>query len=544
MQRHYAKKTMKKALSLALAFVMLLGLLSACSVTTGGDEKKEPQKTETQQTQQSQGDTQQSTTPAAPSRTDLNLVLSSQGATLDPHNSGQTVDLQVERQIYEGLVFADEYTNVSPRVAESWTIGADGKTYTFKLRSGVKFHNGDPVTVQDVVFSYNRAIGAAQMATYVSSIDHVEAKDDSTFVIYMKEPFSAFLLYASMVNIVSEKVVTEQGSNFGANAVDAGCGPYKLASYDISTEIKLEAFEDYYLGAPSIKNVSFKVVTDTNTSLIAFQTGDIDFLSVPAANWAEVKASGKYATKEHAANNIRYLALNPINPDSPLYDKRVRQAIQYAINKEEIIALAVEGLGAEAEHIQQVGSFYGAVETSWNYKYDLAKAKDLMKAAGYENGCDIGTIQCVSATYATAAQVIQEQLKAIGVKCEILQGKAATMLVDWRAGNYDAICNGHGPVFTYDFYRKYNNYTLSTCFMKYDRNPEIDEVYVLDMFEKAAAETDETKMNAMYKELEEYLMDASCWIPLWHGVTPFAWDKALNAETYSTYFYLYDWSWN
>ena len=167
-----------------------------------------------------------------------------------------------------------------------------------------------------------------------------------------------------------------------------------------------------------------------------------------------------------------------------------------------------------------------------------------MKEAGYPDGCHIGTIQCVSATYATAAQIIQEQLKKIGVTCEILQGKASTMLVDWRAANYDAICNGHGPVFTYDFYRKYNNYTLATCFMKYDRNPEIDEVYVLDMFEKAAAETDEAKMNALYKELEEYLMDASTWIPLWHGVTPFAWDKDLNPVTYSTYFYLYDWSWN
>lgn len=518
---------MKKALSLILATVMLLGLIAGCGATTGEPEQA-PEVVET----------------SAPSRTDLNLVLGSQGATLDPHNSGQTVDIQVEKQIYDGLVFADEYTNVSGRVAENWTVSDDGKVYTFKLRSGVKFHNGDPVTAQDVVFSYNRAIEAAQMATYVSFIDHVEATDESTVVITLSEPFSAFLLYASMVSIVSEKVINEQGSNFGATAVDAGCGPYALAAYDISTEIKLEAFEDYYLGAPAIKTVTFKVITDTNTALIAFQTGDVDFLSVPAANWAEVSSSGKYNTAEHKANNIRYLALNPANADSPLYNKKVRQAIQYAINKEEIIALATEGLGVEAEHIQQVGSFFGAVETSWNYKYDVEKAKALLAEAGYPDGCNIGTIQCVSATYATAAQVIQEQLKAIGVTCDILQGKASTMLVDWRAGNYDAICNGHGPVFTYDFYRKYNNYTLETCFMKYDKNPEIDEVYVLDMFKKAAAETDENKMNAEYKELEEYLMDASCWIPLWHGVTPFAWDKDLNAVTYSTYFNLYDWSWN
>lgn len=533
---------MKKLLSLLLTLIMVVGLCVGC-----GDKQEET--TAVSGESPAASGNAVTTTEAGnpnkePSRTDLNLVLSSQGATLDPHNSGQTVDIQVEKQIYDGLVAADEQTNVSGRVAESWDVSGDGKTYTFKIRQGITFHNGEALTIDDVVWSWNRALGCAQMNNYVSSVDSVEAKDATTFVMHMKEPCSAFLLYASMVAILDQSTVEAQGESFGATAVDAGCGPYMLTEYDISSKIVLKAYDKYYLGPASIKDVTFNVVTDSASALIALQTGKVDFYTVPAANWEEVKAGGQFETSEYATNNIRYLALNPIHPDSPLYNKKVRQAIAYALNKEEIILMAVEGLGVEAEHIQQVGSYLGAVETSWNYTFDVAKAKQLMTEAGYPNGCDIGVIQCVSATYAAAAQVIQDQLKAIGIKCEILQGKASTMLVDWRAGNYDAICNGHGPVFTYDFYRKYNNYTLETCFMKYDKNPDIDEVYVLDMFVKGSAETDPVKMNAIYKELEEYLMDAATWIPLWHGVTPFAWNKALNPVLYSTYFYLYDWSWD
>ena len=133
--------------------------------------------------------------------------------------------------------------------------------------------------------------------------------------------------------------------------------------------------------------------------------------------------------------------------------------------------------------------------------------------------------------------------KEIGITCDIQQGVLSNVLVDWRAANYDAFSNAINATYSYDSFRNYNNFKHATSFMKYDRNPEIDHEKIYQLFLDAASTTDEKKMNELYKELEETLMDAACWVPLYYAVQRLAWDPDLNATGFVVNYRINDWSW-
>ncbi len=524
---------MKRNLSILLVVMMVLGLALGCAQTaTGSEQTTESTGSETAVSVEGEA--------AEPANDVLNLTLNTVGNSMDPHNSGLLIDLQVEYQMYEGLLNCDEDAKISGRLAESYTVSEDGTTYSFKLRQDVFFHNGEKMTADDVVWSYNRAMGCAQMATYVAAIDHVEKIDEDTVNIVLKYPYAPFVYYCSMIKILSQKAVEEAGDLYGTIACPAGTGPYMMEEYDPNTKIVLKAFDNYYRGVPQIKTINYYVITDASTALIAFENGDLDLASIPTANWTEIEESGLYTTDVIASTSTIYLALN-VGQDGPLGNKLVRQAIQYAIDKESLILIALDGMGVSAEHMNTVGRFDGAVETDWNYEYNPEKAKELLTQAGYPDGVYIGSIE--SAKYKVVAEALQAQLAQVGITCDLEIGETSTLVVDWRAGNYDMICNIYPVVFTYDFYRKYNDYTIETVFMKYDHNTETDEVYIKEMFDEAAAELDDSKRAALYKELEEYLMDAAAWVPLYNAELPYAWNSDLNAYAYVQYYEVFDWSW-
>lgn len=519
---------MKRLYSLVSVLLCVIMLLSAC--TTG--------KVETS----SNADASQATNSSngSSTRTDINLTLSSLGNSMDPHNSGVTIDLQVQEQIYESLVHVDEKSQVTPRLAKSYTVSDDGLVYTFELRDDVFFHNNEKMKASDVVWSMERAMKSSQMATYCGAIEKVEATGDNTVEITLKYAFAPFINYLYMVKIMSEAEVISAGDMFSSKVTHAGTGPYMLTTYEPSTKIVLNAFPNYYRGEAAIKTINYYVITDSSSALIAFQNGEIDFAAIPTANWAEVEASSQYTNELVLSGDIRYLALN-VGQKGPLADKRVRQAVQYALDKEAIAIIASDGLGVPADHMIAVGMYDGAVETDWVYEYNIDKCKELLAEAGYPNGVDIGVIE--TATQRVVAEAIQAQLEAAGIKCEVLVGEAATMVVDWRAGKYDMIVNRFPPAFTYDYYRRYNDYKIGVVFMKYNLNKDCDHEYITATFDKAAATMDKTERDAIYKELEEYLMDIAAWVPLFYPQIPVAWNKNLNAYGYMTYYEVYDWSW-
>jgi len=538
---------MKKVFRILIAMLILGScLLSACkeAVEPTEVEAGEEQEAAEPEAEDSEEEEEAAEAEETPSRTDLNLALEAVGATMDPHIQGLTVDQRVGFQIYEGLLFANEKTSeLSPRLAEDYSISDDGLVYTFYLRDDVLFHNGDPLKASDVVFSYLRAMEAVQMEKYTNKIVDVVALDDLTVEITLTEPYYPFLYYTSMIKVINERAVTEAGELFGAIPTDSGTGAYRLVEYEPSTKIVLEAFSDYYRGEPTIKDVTFNVIVDKSTALVAFQNGEIDFLEVPVANWEEIESSGMYTTETVETGHITYLALN-VGQDGPLADQLVRQAINYAIDKQAVIDIVFSGMATVADHEIKPGMYSGAPETDFVYEYNPEKARELLAEAGYPDGVDIGQIQAAPATYQMVAEVLQAQLAEVGITAEVLKGDLSAMVVDWRAGNYDALCCAYTPAFSYEYRRNRIHSTIENAFMKFWQNDDCDHEYIDNIMDTAAAELDEEVRNALYLELEEYILELGAYVPLKYSERAFAWDQTLNAETYLNLFDIYDWSWN
>lgn len=530
---------MRRKISLLLAGIMLLGMLTACVPSTNNDTsaKNDPPASDSK-------DDQQSTEATVPSRTDINIALPSAGNSMDPHNSGLAVDIQVQYQIFDGLYNTNDRSELIPAIAESHEISADGTTYTFHLRDDVLFHNGEALTSADVVWSFERAMTSAQMATYVAPIVSVTAPNDYTVEIKLTAPYAPFLLYSTRVKIINQKAVEEAGDLFGGVACLCGTGPYYMEEYDVNLGLTLKAFPNYYKGEAAIKQINYTVVADTSTALIAFQSGEFDYCSVPAANWDEIKAVGEYTTEVADSAKVYYFALN-VNADrgTPLSNKLVRQAIQYAIDKEGLVLITRNGLGVPADHLARVGFLADAYETDFTYSYDPDKARELLAEAGYSDGCYIGEIQC-SAAFTKVGEALQAQLADVGIQADIKSGETASMVVDWRASNYDSLANSVTVSFTYDNIRRYNYSQIETVFMKYNTNPDIDYQKIDELFDAGVIETNEEKRKEIYIELEEMLLDEAAYVPLYYDVAPYAWDPDLNAYGYYSIYYVYDWSWN
>ncbi len=535
---------MKKNISVLLALVLVVLAMSACGAK---NETTTPSTTPAQTNQPATTDTNKEQSPppaAAPSRDDINIALPSVSNSMDPHNSGLAMDIQIQYQIFESLYKTNDRCELIPAIAESYEMSTDGKTYTYHLRDNVYFHNGDRLTSKDVVWSFERAKTAAQMSSYVSPIDTVTAPDDKTIVITLKDPCAPFMLYSTKITVMSQKAVEEAGDQFGGIACLCGTGPYYMESYDANQGLVLKAFPQYYEGEASIKQINFTIVPDTSTALIAFQNGEFDYCTVPTANWNEISSSGEYTTSMSDSAKVYYYALN-VNTErnTPLANKLVRQAIEYAIDKEAIIMICKDGLGVPADHLARVGYIQDAYDTSFVYTYDPDKTHELLTKAGYPNGCDIGTIQC-SSGMSKVAVALQGQLDAVGIHTEVQSGEAASMVVDWRASKYDSMPNSMTVNFGYDNIRRFNYSKIETVFMKYNTNPDIDYKKIDDLFDAGLIEPDANKRKAIYIELEEMLLDEAGYVPLFYESPIFAWDPNLNAYGYYSIYRVYDWSWN
>ncbi len=227
-------------------------------------------------------------------RTDLNLRIGDAFSTVDPHNLSLNADISLSRQIYEPLYWINDEGEEIPMLATQYSVSEDGLTWTFTLRDGVTFHNGDPLKASDVVYSYERCFDNAYMQEKVEAIDSVTAPDDSTVEFHLKYQFSPLMEKIASIGIVSESFAEankdEQGF-LGFNACGTGAYTVKEAIQDVS--ITLEAYPDYWDGEAPIKTLNFELITDDTTAITAFEAGEIDAMNIPSANWQQISESGE-----------------------------------------------------------------------------------------------------------------------------------------------------------------------------------------------------------------------------------------------------------
>ncbi len=350
-------------------------------------------------------------------------------AQLTDYNSSRTA-----MEMYDSLLrFKDGSTELEEGLATEWSVTDDGLEYTFMLRQGVTFHDGTPFNAEAVKFNIDRQIDPAHPYHDTGEFAYAEftlgmvkeavVVDENTVKIILTEPFAPFLGNIAMHSaaIVSPEAVKQYGKDISQNPV--GTGPFKFVSWDPGIEVILEKNDDYWRGAPEIERLIFRPIVEDQTRLAELEAGSIDFIvGILPDDLQRLQDNTDLQILEQPGMHTWYLALNCQQP--PFDDARVRQAVNYAIDKEAIVDNILKGTGVLAKNILPpvIWSYTDAVQ---DYSQNPEKARELLKEAGYEDGLSIdfyipksGSGMQQPVTMATA---IQSDLEAVGITTKIQQ---------------------------------------------------------------------------------------------------------------------------
>ncbi|TQR19303.1 ABC transporter substrate-binding protein [Psychrobacillus vulpis] len=461
--------------------------------------------------------------------------------SLDPIAVTDGESFKVTQNVFETLLnFGEQDTTIHEGLATKWEPSEDGLTYTFTLREGVKFHDGTDFNAEAVVKNFERwASGSEDKFPYYASmfggfkddeghvIESVTADGDYTVVFKLKRAQAPFLKNIAMspFGIASPTAFESAGEKFGDSPV--GTGPFKFVEWKRNDSITIEKFADYWAdGLPKLDKIIFRSIPDNSARLNALLTGEIDLADgVNPADGKTVEGDSNLQLFERPSMNVGYLGLTTTRP--PFDNVKVRQAINYAIDKQSIIDAFFEGR-AEIAKNPMPPSISGYNEDIPGYEYDPAKAKALLAEAGFADGFEMELwAMPVPRPYmpdgTKVAEVIQKNLEDIGVKAKIVSYEWATYLEKARNGEADAFMlgwtgdNGDADNFIYVLLDQdnigSNNYT-------YYSNEDLHKILI-----EAQTEVDEDKRNELYKQAQEIIYKDAPWVPLAHS-TPLLAGKA------------------
>ena len=415
--------------------------------------------------------------------------------SLDPHKAVAAGTKEVLFNIFEGLVKPDSDGNLVEAVAESYEISEDARVYTFTLRDGVKFHNGNEVTVEDVKYSIDRCADTSNGDPLVSAysiIESVNILDENTVEICLTEPDTEFLSY--MTTAIIPKDYTD------LETAPIGTGPFRYVSRSPQENVILEKNEDYWGEKAHLDKVEFKIVSDADMLVTNLKGGSIDMAMRLTTTQAAELTEG-FHIEAGTMNLVQALYLN--NEVEPLNNEKVRQALCYAIDPDEIMAMMADGKGVRIGTSMYPGlkKYYDESYADY-YEQDYEKAKKLLKEAGYPDGFDLEiTVSSADQPHVDTAQVIVEELKNIGVNATIKPVEWETWLEEVYANRkYESTVVGVDAS-TLSARAMLERFTsdASGNFINF-KDAEYD-----GLFQQAVAETDEEEQVRLYKELEGIL---------------------------------------
>ena len=478
-----------------------------------------------------------SMTSFAADKTDIVVAMDADVDTLHPTDFSTTVELGVLNQIYDTLLYysPDGTKDPEPRIAESYEISDDGLDYTFHLRDDVTFHDGTPVTADDVVFSIELYKASEYQGSQISMLSSVEATDEHTVVCHLDAPYSPFLQGICSPMIASKAYYESSEDDFVNNPI--GSGPYKFVSRAKGSNIKLEANEDYYRGAPEIKEVTFEVIPDSSTKAIALQTGEVNFAEIDSATKPQLEANPAITIAEVPTSSFSYIAMN--TDQEPFNDVKVRQAINYAIDRDNLVAVCYDG-EAEVNSNICAKERFGYSDDQFQYTYDPEEAKELLAEAGIETPYNLGEI-LVAEKYSNLATVIQNDLKAVGLDVTISVKEFNSYISDLQNGSYgitalNMTLEGDTQTlemaFTSDYIGIANNARYS--------DEEMDK-----LFGQARTETDNDKRAEVFNEIFTKAQDEAIYAVMCNPMTLYAYNSDLTCPEFvlEGNYYLYDFSW-
>ncbi len=360
--------------------------------------------------------------PAAHAAKDLVVAVSSNFTTTDPYDANDTLSQAVAKSFYQGLYGFDKDMKMGPVLAESYTVSADGLVYTVKLKKGIKFQDGTDFNAEAVKVNFDRVTNPdnkLKRYNLYKNIARTEAVDGSTVRFTLKEPFSPFIntLAHPAGVMISPAALAKWGSK-GIVQHPVGTGPFRFVEWKTTDYLKVEKFDGYWRkGYPKVDTITWRPVVDNNTRAAMMMTNEAHF-AFPMPPEAVENLSKKPSLEVTTAPSIiqRYLTMNTLQ--KPFDNPKVRQAINYAINKDALVKVAYSGYAIPSEGVVPKGVEYAVKLGPW--PFDPAKARALLKEAGYPNGFE-STLWSGnnSTTGQKVIQFVQQQLAQVGIKVQV-----------------------------------------------------------------------------------------------------------------------------
>lgn len=459
----------------------------------------------------------------------LVVGVNADAVTFDIQSTNDAPTTNMSKQIYNTLIKQTEDLELVPALAESWEK-IDDTTYEFKLREGVKFHNGETLTAADVAFTMERAKTSEQIGHIVGELDVTKIKvvDDTTIQLGTTEPFGPFLTHLAhpTLGILNEKAVTEGGEDYGTNPV--GTGPYKFVNWEAGTEVNLERFDDYFDTAGASPKIKFRVIKENSVRLISLETGEIDIAyDVAPADIAKIEGNDDLVLARDKNLRTEYIGFN-VQSATPVKDVKVRQAINHAINVQAILDTVYQGVGSPAKGpINEL--IFGSNQDLEAYDYDLDKANALLTEAGYPGGGFTVKLYVGdnNAQRTQVAEILKEELGKIGITVEITQLEWATYLDATGKGEHDMFLLGWTTVTTDGDYGLFPLFHSSQFGKAGNRtfysNARVDELLQAGRVGK----TNEERIAA-YKEAQEIIRDEAPWVFFLYGEDVVAYSKRVT----------------
>lgn len=476
----------KKLLALFLALVMVGAVLPGC-----GDGSKDPG---------GQGNNGKTGEPVKGGEITVGIAQDLDDS-LDPHQTVAAGTREVLFNIFEGLVKPNSDGEMIPAVAEKYTLSEDGTTYTFTLREGVKFHNGQTVTAEDVVYSINRCAAVPEgqekpLVAAFSAVKSVEALDEKTVAVTIAQRDLEFISY------MTAAIIPADYENQATAPV--GTGPFRFVSRTPQQDFVMERFEDYW-GAPAwLDKVTYKICENADALVMNLNGGSIDLCAhLTSAQASQLNQS--FQVLEGTMNLVQAIYLN--NQAKPCDNQLVRQALCYAIDRQGIMDMVADGHGtAVGSSIYPAFTKYFLPELVDKYPHDMAKAKELLAQAGYPDGFDM-TISVPNnyQPHMDTAEVVAEQLREAGINVTIQPVEWSTWLdTIYNGRQFQATVVGVDAAnmtaramlerFTSDYGKNFINYN----------NPAYDA-----LFQQAINAQDEATQTDLYKQMETMLADTA-----------------------------------
>lgn len=446
----------------------------------------------------------------------LNVAFGGEVTTLDNYKETGREGLMLARLLYDGLVYKDMATGeFKPELAESFKI-VDDKTIEFVLRAGAKFHNGAPVTADDVVYTLNLVSSKEYNARYQIAVDWIaraEKVGDNVVRLSMKTPYPLALEMLAGNLPIYPKAYYESAGSSGMSVKPVGAGPYRLVEITPGTRFVFERFEDYYAGSPkgraAIRKVVARVLPEANTQYAELINGQLDWIwRVPPDEARNLARQPKVEIKPAQIMRFAYISLNKGFADgkSPLADVRVRRALNHAIDRPGIAKALVGGAATVINSACNPLQFGCATDVA-AYAFDSAKAKQLLTEAGYADGFALEMV--MSGNPKAQAEAIVANLAKVGVRITLNEQQYAPAVSAWREGKAPMLFNNWGSYGIGDVGLSASQFFEGTA------DDLVKDPDVIALLKSADTSMDRPSRAASYKKALQKIAEEAWWVPLW-----------------------------